>query len=172
MFWTSGDVWSQFQSQGGSLACFLTSVTLRFISGATPAECMGISMAAKPFKSTHVQMCPQALEKVFWAQTHDRPCHMHQAQCCKPLGHSGSAIKFVYTLIPFLHWSLIGWHGNFSISTIHIIPLNPSNNWSKTFFPFQNSSRFSSRTVSQHCMTQQNLRDMKPILQLKTYTFL
>ena len=37
MFWTSGDVCSGFQSQAGSLACFLTYVILRFTSGATPA---------------------------------------------------------------------------------------------------------------------------------------
>ena len=33
LFWTSGDVCSGFQSQGGSLACFLTCVILRFTSG-------------------------------------------------------------------------------------------------------------------------------------------
>ena len=48
LFWTSGDVWSWFQSQGGSLfACFLTCVTLRFTSGVTSADCTEVSMAAK-----------------------------------------------------------------------------------------------------------------------------
>ena len=37
---------------------------LRFTSGATPAECKGVSMAAKPFRSTYLQTCPQALVEV------------------------------------------------------------------------------------------------------------
>ena len=38
-----------FQSQGGSLACFLACVILKFTSGVTAADCIGASMAAKPF---------------------------------------------------------------------------------------------------------------------------
>ena len=40
LFWTSGDVFPEFQSQAGSLACFLTCVILRFTSGVTIAECL------------------------------------------------------------------------------------------------------------------------------------
>ena len=40
LLWTSGDVCPRFQSQGGSLACFLTCVILRFNSGMTPADCI------------------------------------------------------------------------------------------------------------------------------------
>ena len=41
--WTSGDVYPGFQSQGGSLVCFLTCVILRFTSGAIPADCIEVS---------------------------------------------------------------------------------------------------------------------------------
>ena len=49
LFWASGDVCPGFQSQGGSLACFLACVILRFTSGTTPADCIEVSTAAKPF---------------------------------------------------------------------------------------------------------------------------
>ena len=32
-----------------SLVCFLPCVILRFTSGATPADCIEVSMAAEPF---------------------------------------------------------------------------------------------------------------------------
>ena len=64
LFWTSGDVCPGFQSQGGSLACFLTCVILRFTSDATPADCIEVSMAAEPFRSMYLQTCPQALVEV------------------------------------------------------------------------------------------------------------
>ena len=51
LFWTSGDICPGFQSQGGSLACCLTWVILRFTSGVTPADCIEVSMAAEPFRS-------------------------------------------------------------------------------------------------------------------------
>ena len=60
LFWTSGDVYPGFQSQGGSLACFLACVILKFTSGVIPADCIEVSMAAD-FRSTYLQMCPQAL---------------------------------------------------------------------------------------------------------------
>ena len=44
LFWTSNDVCPGFQIQGGTLACFLACVILRFTSGATPAN----STATKP----------------------------------------------------------------------------------------------------------------------------
>ena len=73
LFWTSGDVSPGFQSQGRSLACMPLSPAcnefLRFTSCVTPADCIEVSMAAEPFRST----CTQ------------------QARRCKPLGHSGSA---------------------------------------------------------------------------------
>ena len=66
-FWTSGDVCPGFQSQGGSLVCFLTCVILRFTSGMIPAHFIyiGVSMTAEPFQSTYLQMCPQALVEVW-----------------------------------------------------------------------------------------------------------
>ena len=51
LFWTSGDVCPGLQNQGESLVCLLTCVILRFTSGATPADCIEVSMAAKPFPS-------------------------------------------------------------------------------------------------------------------------
>ena len=59
LIYTSGDICSGFQSQGGSLACFFTCVILRFTSNAIPADCIEISMAAEPFRSTYLQKCPQ-----------------------------------------------------------------------------------------------------------------
>ena len=56
-----------FQSQGGSLACFLTCVIPRFTSGTTPADYIEVSMAAEPFRSTNLHVCLQALVEV-WAR--------------------------------------------------------------------------------------------------------
>ena len=64
LFWTSCDICPGFQSQGGNLACFLTCMILRFTSGVTPADCIEVSMVAKPFRSTYLQICPQALVEV------------------------------------------------------------------------------------------------------------
>ena len=89
LFWTSGDICPGFQS----IVCFFTYVILRFTSGVTPADCIEVSMAAKLFWSTYLQMCLQALVEVWaLAWTHDHQCHMQQAQCCKPLSHSGTAL--------------------------------------------------------------------------------
>ena len=57
---------------------------LGFTSGATPADCTKVSMAAEPFQSTYLQTCPQALEVWTGTQTHDRPCRTQQARPCKP----------------------------------------------------------------------------------------
>ena len=56
LFWTSGDVCPGFQSQSGSLACFLACVILRFTSGMTPAK---VSMAADPrtYRRVRKQWC-------------------------------------------------------------------------------------------------------------------
>ena len=78
LFWTSGDICPGFQSKGGSLACFLTCVVLRFTSGATPADCIEVSMAAKPFQTTYLQMCPQALVED-WARPGLEPMTVHAA---------------------------------------------------------------------------------------------
>ena len=59
LFWTSGNVCPVFQSQGGSFACFLACVILRFTSGVTPADCIEVSMAVEPFQSTYFQTCLQ-----------------------------------------------------------------------------------------------------------------
>ena len=52
-FWTSGDVWPQFQSQCGSLACMLHHLYamdfLRYTSEAIPADLLAASMAPEPF---------------------------------------------------------------------------------------------------------------------------
>ena len=61
LFWTSGDVYPQLQSQGGSLACFLACVIRRFTSSATPADCIEVSMTAEFLRSMYLQTCPQAL---------------------------------------------------------------------------------------------------------------
>ena len=55
--------------------CFLVCVILRFTSGVRPVDWIEVSMAAKPFLSMYLQMCLQALIKV-WARarTHDHPC--------------------------------------------------------------------------------------------------
>ena len=90
LFWTSGDVCPGFQSQGGSFfACFLVCVILRFTSGATPADCTEVGMAAEPFRSTYLEMCPQALVDIQAGdRTHDCLCGENSTV---PLGHSGSA---------------------------------------------------------------------------------
>ena len=61
LFWTSGDVCPGFQSQGRFLTCtlFACMLFLRFTSGATPTDCIEVSMAAKLFWSTYLQRCPQ-----------------------------------------------------------------------------------------------------------------
>ena len=64
LFWTSGYISPGFQNQGGSLACFLTCVILRFTSSVTPAGCKEVSMVAEPFQSTYLQMCLQVLVEV------------------------------------------------------------------------------------------------------------
>ena len=66
LFWTFGDICPGFQSQGGSFfcVCFLSCVILRFTSGVTPADCVEVSMAAEPFRSTYLQTCPKALVEV------------------------------------------------------------------------------------------------------------
>ena len=84
LFWTSGDV------REDPLAYFLTCVIFRFTSGVTPADWIEVSMAAEPFWSTYLQMCPQALVEV-WGLNPWLP--VQQAQHCKPLGHPGSAAR-------------------------------------------------------------------------------
>ena len=61
-----GQALGSFKARVDPFACFLTCVILRFTSGVTPADCVEVSMAAKPFWSTylHLQMCPQALLEV------------------------------------------------------------------------------------------------------------
>ena len=53
LFWTSGDVCPGFQSQGGfprlHASLPVHNRFLRFTSGATPADCIEVSMAAEPF---------------------------------------------------------------------------------------------------------------------------
>ena len=59
----------------------------RFTSGVTPADCIEVSIAAEPFQSMYLQMCPQALVE---AQGSNLWPSMLQAWHCRPLGHSGS----------------------------------------------------------------------------------
>ena len=58
LFWTSGDICPGFQSQGGFPHLCASSPVhngfLRFTSGATPADCIEVSIAAKPFWSTYL----------------------------------------------------------------------------------------------------------------------
>ena len=64
LFWTSGDICPGFQSQSGSLVCFLACMILRFTSGVTPADCIEVSMVAEPFEYMHLQTYLQALVEV------------------------------------------------------------------------------------------------------------
>ena len=68
--WVSKPGWIPF-------ACFLAYVILRFTSGATPADCIEVRMAAKPFQSVYLQTCPQALVEV-WG-SNPRPSVPHAA---------------------------------------------------------------------------------------------
>ena len=52
---------------------------LRFTSGVAPADCIEVSMAAKPFWSTCLQTCLRALVEGLGARIHDRPHHTHSA---------------------------------------------------------------------------------------------
>ena len=63
----------------------------RFTSGATPADCIEVSMAAEPFWSTNLQTSIGGGSGQTRARTHDRPCRTMQSLRCIPLGHSGSA---------------------------------------------------------------------------------
>ena len=70
LFWTSGNVSLGFKARvDPSLACFeflfVCNEFLRFTSGATPADCIEVNMAAKLFRSTYLQTCPQALVEVW-----------------------------------------------------------------------------------------------------------
>ena len=72
-----GDICPGFQSQGGSLACFLTCVILRFTFGVTPADYRG-QHGSRTF-SSHVYTC-RHVHKHWWrfgAQTHNHPCGEH-----------------------------------------------------------------------------------------------
>ena len=72
LFWTSGDVSSGFQSQNGfslihTWQSRMSNITcsLRFTSGATPADLLVASMAAKPISSTYLQR--------HWWESNGRP---------------------------------------------------------------------------------------------------
>ena len=65
-----------FKARVDPLHAFSLAVIVRFTSGVTPADCIGVSMVAEPFRSTYLQM---------------RPYRTQQAQRCKPFGHSGLA---------------------------------------------------------------------------------
>ena len=68
LFGTSGDICPGFQSQDG-LACMLSCLhaTLRFTSGATPADLLTASMAAEPLL-THVLAAVRRIHKHWWRQ--------------------------------------------------------------------------------------------------------
>ena len=90
LFWTSGDVCPGFQSKGGSLVCFLTCVILRFTSGVTPADCIEVSMAAKPFRSRYLQTCPSSIG----GNSGIKPMTVH-ATCSKhsTVNHSATLVR-------------------------------------------------------------------------------
>ena len=71
---------------------------LRFSSGATPADCIQVSMAAEPFWSIYLQTCPQALVEVRGLNPWPS---VSQAWHCRPLGHS--SIRFL------TQWWLVLW---------------------------------------------------------------
>ena len=92
LLWTSGGVSPGFQSQGGSLVCFVTCVILRFTSGATLADCIEVSMAAEPFRSTYLHRCPQPLmEAGAGARTCDRLCDEHSIASLADMVGGGGA---------------------------------------------------------------------------------
>ena len=55
-----------FQSQGGSLACFLAYVILRFTSCATPADYIQVSMTVESFRLTYLQTPTHDSTHVRW----------------------------------------------------------------------------------------------------------
>ena len=61
LFWAPGDVFSGFQSQGGSLVCFLNRVMLRFTSGAKPNYHVSTSGSSNPWLCT-----PAGHTRDFW----------------------------------------------------------------------------------------------------------
>ena len=81
--------------------CILACVILRFTTGATPVNCIEVSIAAEAIWPTYTvdfQMCPQASVEV-WGSTHDCLCGEHSAVS---FGHSSSAtIKYI-----------LRWNGN------------------------------------------------------------
>ena len=82
----------QFQSQGGSLACFLTCVILRFTSAVTPADCIEVSMTAEPFWSTYLQTTTLCSSH---GQLGVRAPNLHQCLWTGiPFDHSGSEWNF------------------------------------------------------------------------------
>ena len=77
LFWTFGGICSGFQSPHLCALSPLCNGFLRFTPGATLADPLAVSMVAKLFLSTYLQiMCPQTLMGV---RTHDQAC------CCTML---------------------------------------------------------------------------------------
>ena len=85
--------WWRLSLMDFSLARFLTCMQFpRFTSGATPADCIEVNMAAKPFWS--VFLCLQALLEI---QGSNPQPSMWRAQWCKLFGQSGLAHSFRVT---------------------------------------------------------------------------
>ena len=88
--WTSGDVSSVFQGQGGqpyshlAEAYMLPLLPLMFTSGATPADLLATSMAAQLFSSTHMRA------GIGGAQNGDLSC---RRRTFYRLSYTGSASK-------------------------------------------------------------------------------
>ena len=89
-------------------ACFLACVILRFTSGVTRADCIEVSVEAKLFQPTYLQiMCPQALGEI---RTYDRLCrtqhsavvrlHLYGAKTKSDVAWNGS---IVFPAV-CLHW--------------------------------------------------------------------
>ena len=98
-------------------ASFLTFVIPRFTSGVTPADCIEVSMAAKPSWLTYLQTCPQALVEVqAGARTYDHLRDEHNAIFTRPLHFGGKlsvrpleylvcwAHRFIKTQMSGNHW--------------------------------------------------------------------
>ena len=73
-----------------------SSLPLFWTSGVTLADCIEFSMAAEPYLSTNLQICPQALVDVW--DSNPRLSVQWSQRCITP-GHSGSAIPGNVTLL-------------------------------------------------------------------------
>ena len=95
-----------------------TTRFLRFTCGATPDDCIEVSMAAEPFRSTYLRACPQALVPAnisagLGQGSNPRPS-VRWAQFCIPLGHSDSALDYAF-------YPVLETDANISLANITVV---------------------------------------------------